>query len=82
MLDWLQVLCPQPETINRWENRQCWSAPKVAKKLMGEYCIPSTVEVDQFGSVIGQFRAPQFGEPVVLLDAHIDQIGLVVTGYE
>ena len=82
MLDWLQVLCPQPETINHWETHQCWSAPKAARKLMGEYCIPSTVEVDQFGSVIGQFRAPQFGEPVVLLDAHIDQIGLVVTGYE
>ena len=82
MLDWLKVLCPQPETVNDWEGGQAWSAAKAAKKLLGEYCNPSTVEVDRFGSVIGQFRAPQFGEPMVLLDAHIDQIGLVVTGHE
>ena len=82
MLDWLKVLCPEPETINDWEGRHAWTAAKAAQKLLRAYCPPSEVTVDQFGSVIGRFRAPQFGEPMVLLDAHIDQIGLVVTGHQ
>ena len=36
----------------------------------------------RFGSVSGVFRQAEFGQPMVLLDAHIDQIGLVVTGHQ
>lgn len=82
LLGWLKELCPDPDTVNDWESGQTWTAQKAAKKLLSHYCVPSTVEVDPFGSVAGVFRQAEFGQPMVLLDAHIDQIGLVVTSHE
>ncbi len=82
LLGWLKELCPQPDTINDRKGGHAWTAQNAAKKLLSHYCAPSSVEVDSFGSVSGVFRQAQFGQPMVLLDAHIDQIGLVVTGHE
>lgn len=82
LLGWLKELCPQPDTVNHWEGGQAWTAQKAAKKLLSHYCPPTAVETDPFGSVTGVFRKAEFGQPMVLLDAHIDQIGLVVTSHE
>lgn len=82
LLGWLKELCPEPDTVNDWEGGHAWTAQKEAKKLLSQYCAHSSVEVDRFGSVSGVFRQAEFGQPMVLLDAHIDQIGLVVTGHQ
>lgn len=40
------------------------------------------VTINPLGSVIARVKAPQPGAPMILLDAHIDQIGLIVTHIE
>ena len=54
-----------------------FSASEKAAELLRAYT--DNVEIDSFGSVIG--RIPGKGEncPTLLLDAHIDQIGMIVT---
>ena len=54
-----------------------FSASEKAAELLRAYT--DDVEIDSFGSVIG--RIPGKGEncPTLLLDAHIDQIGMIVT---
>ena len=40
------------------------------------------VRTDVMGNVIGVRRARRDNAPVVMLDAHMDEVGLIVTGYE
>jgi len=58
-------------------------AARVAAEYLSRYCAASpagdAVTVDRLGNVIGE--RPGAG-PHILLDAHLDQIGMAVTGYE
>ncbi|MDR1157039.1 MAG: M20/M25/M40 family metallo-hydrolase [Oscillospiraceae bacterium] len=40
----------------------------------------NSVEIDRLGSLIGQKRCGRPGAPLLLLDAHLDEVGFVVTG--
>lgn len=40
------------------------------------------LETDVLGNLIGKRRCGVEGAPVVMLDAHLDEVGLIVTGYE
>lgn len=51
---------------------------KIAAELLKPYV--DSVEIDQFGNVIGRKSCGIPGAPKLLLDAHIDQIGFLVTG--
>ena len=53
------------------------AAAEVAAKLLSRHC--ETVRIDALGSVVGE--RPGSG-PCLLLDAHLDQIGMVVTAIE
>lgn len=55
-------------------------AASLAAKYLKPYC--ESVEYDKLGNLIAVVRKPQPGEEHLLLDAHIDQIGLVVTYIE
>lgn len=50
-------------------------APKVAE-LLSEYC--ETVEIDRAGNVVGHIFAENEDAPTVMLEAHMDGIGLMV----
>lgn len=39
------------------------------------------VVIDNSGSVLAQIKTAEPGKPHILLDAHMDEIGLIVTGY-
>lgn len=53
-----------------------FSASKEAEKMLSEYC---RTEVDYFGNVIGFLGEKDDKKPTLLLDAHIDEIGFIVT---
>ncbi len=55
-------------------------AAQTAAEMLRPYC--ETVEVDALGNVIGWRTGKQDGAPTVLLEAHIDEIGFVVTGVD
>lgn len=55
-------------------------AGQIAAALLRETC--RQVECDDFGNVCGVFAEPAQGMPHILLEAHIDEIGLVVTAVE
>ena len=40
------------------------------------------VRIDRMGSVVGVRRCGRVGAPRLMLDAHLDEIGLIVTGHE
>ena len=67
----LETLCALP-AVSGCE----YSAADAAARLLARHC---DVSRDPLGSVIG--KRPGNG-PHILLDAHLDQIGMVVTGYE
>ena len=71
----LEELCALPGVSGSEEE-----AAQGAAALLKGCC--AKVETDRNGNVIGVFRTPKFGEPTVVLDAHLDQIGLTVTGHE
>lgn len=48
-----------------------------AARLLKPYM--DTVEVDRFGNLIGRRSCGRQGAPVLLLDAHLDQVGLMVS---
>lgn len=50
---------------------------KIAAELMEPYC--DRVEIDDFGNVLGYRDCGDPNAETVLLDAHIDQIGFIVT---
>ena len=49
----------------------------IAAELLGEYT--DQVEIDEFGNVTGFIPCGVEGAPTLMLDAHIDQIGFIVT---
>ncbi len=53
-----------------------FSASAVAEKMLSQYCMTQT---DFFGNVIGYLDEPDKTKPTLLLDAHIDEIGFIVT---
>lgn len=53
------------------------AASKAAAELLAAYT--SDVKIDDFGSVIANIPAEDPNAPLLLLDAHIDQIGMIVT---
>ncbi len=54
-----------------------FQAAKTVKKLMESYC--KNIEIDAMNSVLCTVKEPKDGQPLVMLDAHLDEIGLMVT---
>lgn len=54
-----------------------YEVSKIACELLAPYV--DTAEVDKFGNVIGRKSCGIPGAPTLMLDAHIDQIGFLVT---
>ena len=67
----LKILC-EPAGVAGSEN----AASEAARKLLLEY-MPNA-EVDKFGAVIGSIKHDE-NLPLLLLDAHIDEIGMIVS---
>ena len=59
--------------ISGWETEVSREAAKLLQPYM------DTVEVDRFGNLIGKKSCGREGAPVLLLDAHMDQVGLIVS---
>ena len=59
-----------------FETRASRTAAELLAPLVDE------VRTDVMGNVIGVRRARRDNAPVVMLDAHMDEVGLIVTGYE
>lgn len=59
--------------ISGWETQVAEAAADLLKPYM------DTVEVDRFGNLIGRKSCGREGAPLLLLDAHMDQVGLVVS---
>lgn len=55
-------------------------AADAAQSLLSEYC--DEVECDALGSVIGWRRCGRENAPVLMLEAHIDEVGLIVTNID
>lgn len=53
---------------------------QIAAELLRQTC--KRVECDSYGNVCAVLSEPEPGMPHILLEAHIDEIGLVVTGIE
>lgn len=56
------------------------SAIRKAKEMLSPFV--DETAVDTMGNLIGWRRCGEENAPVVMLDAHMDEIGLIVTGYE
>ena len=56
------------------------AASETAARLLSAYT--QEIAIDPLGNVQGYIRCGQKNAPVVMLEAHIDQIGFVVTGVE
>ncbi len=59
--------------ISGWEREVSKEAAKLLEPYMDQ------VEVDRFGNLIGRRSCGRDGAPVLLLDAHMDQVGLAVS---
>lgn len=68
----LKILC-ESEGISGFENKAC----QRARQLLKRYC--DKTEEDGFGNVLGYRFSKNKNAKTVLLDAHIDQIGFMVT---
>lgn len=55
-------------------------AADTAEEMLKEYC--DKIEHDALGSVIGWRHSENENAPLLLLEAHIDEIGLLVTGVD
>ena len=55
-------------------------ASEVAVGFLREYC--GEVQTDALGNVIGCRRCGRENAPVLMLEAHIDEVGLIVTGID
>ena len=73
-LDTLKTLCAAPGVAG-----EEFPAAEAAARLLRE--VSDAVEIDAFGNVTASLPGED-GAPVILLDAHIDQIGLIVTHIE
>lgn len=67
----LKELCEAPGVAGNE-----FPASEVAARLVGAYA--DSVHIDSFGNVCAEIN-PENNLPVLLLDAHIDEIGMVVT---
>lgn len=56
------------------------SAAEVAVRFLREYT--DDIKIDPLGNVIARIKEAAPGKPTLLLDAHIDQIGMIVTYVE
>lgn len=56
------------------------AAVELVVQMLKEYT--DSIRVNPLGSVIATIKEPDEGAPALLLDAHIDQIGLIVTHIE
>ncbi|MDE7229828.1 MAG: M20/M25/M40 family metallo-hydrolase [Oscillospiraceae bacterium] len=54
-----------------------FSASRKAAELLRNYC--DSVEVDTFGNVLGYIKSDDPSAKTLMLDAHIDRVGLIVT---
>ena len=68
----LRTLCALP-AVSGFEMQ----AAHTVAELFRQYC--DTVDVDKNGNVIGSLSCGKEGAKTVLLDAHLDQIGFLVT---
>ena len=68
----LRTLCARP-AVSGFEMQ----AAKAVAELFRPYC--DTVDADKNGNVIGSLSCGKEGAKTVLLDAHLDQIGFLVT---
>lgn len=68
----LRTLCALP-AVSGFEMQ----AAKAVAELFRPYC--DTVDADKNGNVIGSLSCGKEGAKTVLLDAHLDQIGFLVT---
>ena len=55
-------------------------ATQKAREMLAPYV--DELDTDTLGNLIAWKRCGETGAPVVLLDAHLDEVGLIVTGYE
>ncbi|HCA29874.1 MAG TPA: cellulase [Ruminococcaceae bacterium] len=55
-------------------------ASHLAADMLREYC--DEVEIDALGNVIGRKKSVRKNAPVLMLEAHIDEIGLIVTSID
>ena len=68
----LRTLCSLP-AVSGFEQQ----AAQTVADLLRPYC--ASVEVDRSGNVIAHRKGGKKHAPTVLLDAHLDQIGFLVT---
>ena len=73
--EWLCALCEAPGVSGLEE-----CAANEAEKLLKNY-IPDA-KADVFGNVTGIRKSGKAGAKTFLLDAHIDEIGMIVTGID
>ena len=59
-----------------FEEKATAAAAELLRPLVDE------LHTDTMGNLIGWRRCGEENAPVVMLDAHLDQVGLIVTGYE
>ena len=71
----LEALCGQAAPSG-FETSVARTAMELLRPLVDE------VYQDRLGNVIGMRRCGREGAPLLLLDAHLDEIGLIVTGVE
>ncbi len=73
--DYIKALC-EAQGPSGFESAAISAAAELLRPLM------DSVETDTLGNLIAWRRCDRPGAPVVMLDAHMDQVGLIVTGYE
>lgn len=73
--EWLCALCEAPGVSGLEE-----CAANEAEKLLKNYI--SDAKADVFGNVTGIRKSGKAGAKTFLLDAHIDEIGMIVTGID
>ena len=78
VLELAQALCTAPGISGR-EGDRAHGAAEVAKELLAPL---GKVEVSPLGSVICTVQEGKAGAPHLMLEAHLDQIGMVVTCLE
>ena len=71
----LEQLCALPGPSG-FERPVASAAAELLRPYMDE------VQIDRMGSVVGMRRCGRPGAPRLMLDAHLDEIGLIVTGHE
>lgn len=75
MVNWLRAMCSVPG-VSGLEN----NAAEAAAELLRGY-IPDA-KADVFGNVTGIKKSAKENAKTILLDAHIDEIGMIVTGID